>query len=105
MFQSILKAGLRFLLHKTIIAVLKRFNIYLHQLTPDAIVRQEIFILVVRSQGVELDAEAFCEALSQIHELHFQTKAARGLHNNFGCFWLLHTKASSQMNGRRSALI
>jgi hypothetical protein len=34
-----LKAGLRFPLHETVVVVLKRFNIYLHQLTPNAIVR------------------------------------------------------------------
>jgi predicted LPLAT superfamily acyltransferase len=37
-FQSFLKADLRFPLHKMIVAMLKRFNIYLHQLTPNAIV-------------------------------------------------------------------
>jgi hypothetical protein len=49
-------------------------------------VHLEIFIWVVRSEGIDPDAEAFCEAFSQIHELHFQTKATRGLHNNFGCY-------------------
>jgi hypothetical protein len=81
-FRSFLKACLRFPLHKTVVAVLKRFNIHLHQLTPNDIVHLEIFIWVVQSQGVELDAEAFCEAFNQVHELHFQTKATRGLHNN-----------------------
>ena len=58
-FRSFLKAGLRFPLHKTIVVALKRFNIYLHQLTPNAIVRLEIFIWAIRSQGVELVAKAF----------------------------------------------
>jgi hypothetical protein len=40
----------------------------------------------VLSQGVELDAEALCKAFCQIHELHFQTKATRGLYNNFRCY-------------------
>jgi hypothetical protein len=57
-------------------------------------VHLEIFIWVVQSQGVELDAEAFCEALSQIHELHFQTKATRGLHNNFGCYNFAYRRGS-----------
>jgi hypothetical protein len=43
-FRSFLKAGLRFPLHKMIVDVLKRFNIYLHQLTSNAIVRLGIFI-------------------------------------------------------------
>jgi hypothetical protein len=51
--------------------VLKRFNIYLHQLTPNAIVRLGIFIWAVRSQGTEVSAEALCEAFCQVHELHF----------------------------------
>jgi hypothetical protein len=33
-FQSFLRAGLRFPLHKMIVDILKRFNIYLHQITP-----------------------------------------------------------------------
>jgi hypothetical protein len=112
MFWSILKVGLRFPLHKAIVAMLKRFNIYLHQLPPNTIVHLEIFIWGVQSQGVELDADAFGEAFNQIHELHFQMKATRGLHNNFGCynfayrraqcFRLLHTEASGRINGRRS---
>jgi hypothetical protein len=47
MFQSFLKIGLRFPLDKTLVVVLKRFNIYLHQLTPNAIVRLGIFIWVM----------------------------------------------------------
>jgi hypothetical protein len=85
-FQSFLKVGLRFSFHKMVVAVLKKFNIYLHQLTPNAIVSLWIFIWVVQSHGVELDVEAYCEAFSQVHELHFQTKATRGLLNNFGCY-------------------
>jgi hypothetical protein len=37
-FRSFLKAGLRFPLHKMIVFVFKRFNIYLHQLTLNVIV-------------------------------------------------------------------
>jgi hypothetical protein len=85
-FGSFLKDVLRFPLHKALVVVLKRFNIYLHQLAPNAIVRLGIFIRAVRSQGVESDAEALCEAFCHIHELHFQMKATNGLHNNFGCY-------------------
>jgi hypothetical protein len=54
-----------------VVGVLKRFNIFLHQLTPNAIMRMGLFIQAVQSQGVEPIAECFC----QIHELHYQTKA------------------------------
>jgi hypothetical protein len=32
--------------------VLKKFGIYLHQLTPNAIVRLSVYIWALRSQGV-----------------------------------------------------
>jgi hypothetical protein len=61
----------------------KEFQIYLHQLTPNSIVRLSVFIWALRSQGMSPDAEAFC----LVHELHYQTKArANGLHENLGCY-------------------
>jgi hypothetical protein len=74
--------------------MLKRFNICLHQLTTNAIVCLEVFIWVVQSQGVELHIEPFCEAVSQIHELHFHTKATRGLHNNIDCYNFAYRRGS-----------
>jgi hypothetical protein len=82
-FKSFFKAGLRFPLHRMIADVLENFEIYLHQLTPNAIVRLSVYIWALRSQGVEPLAEAFC----RVHELHYQTKAREdGLHENFGCY-------------------
>jgi hypothetical protein len=82
-FKSFFKARLRFPLHGMIADVLENFEIYLHQLTPNAIVRLNVFIWALRSQGVEPLAEAFC----RVHELHYQTKAREdGLHENFGCY-------------------
>jgi hypothetical protein len=52
-FKSFFKAGLRFPLHGMIVDVLENFEIYLHQLTPNAIVRLSVFIWALRSQGVE----------------------------------------------------
>jgi hypothetical protein len=43
-FRSFFKAGLRFPLHGMIGDVLEDFEIYLHQLTPNAIVRLNVFI-------------------------------------------------------------
>jgi hypothetical protein len=82
-FKSLFRAGLRFPLNKMIGEVLKNFEIYLHQLTPNVIVRINVFIWALRSQGMSPDAEALC----RVHELHYQTKArADGLHENFGCY-------------------
>jgi hypothetical protein len=88
-FRSFLKAGLRFPLHEMIGDVLEDFEIYLHQLTPNAIVRLNVFIWALRSQGVGPLAEAFC----RVHELHYQTKAREdGLHENFGCYNFTYRK-------------
>jgi hypothetical protein len=38
-YKGFMKAGLRFPLHKMLIEVLKRFEIYLHQLTPEALIK------------------------------------------------------------------
>jgi hypothetical protein len=88
-FKSFFKARLRFPLHGMITDVLENFEIYLHQLTPNAIVRLSVYIWALRSQGVEPLAKAFC----RVHELHYQTKAREdGLHENFGCYNFAYRK-------------
>jgi hypothetical protein len=88
-FKSFFKAGLRFFLNEMIADVLKKFGIYLHQLTPNAIVRLSVYIWALRSQVEEPLAEGFCRA----HELHYQTKAREDrLHENFGCYNFAYRK-------------
>jgi hypothetical protein len=90
-FKSLFKAGLRFPLNKMIAEVLKKFGIYLHQLTPNAIVRLNVYIWALRNQGVEPFAEGFC----RVQELHYQTKArGDGLHENFGCYNFAYRKTT-----------
>jgi hypothetical protein len=48
-FKSFFRAGLRFPLYEMIGEVLKKFEIYLHQLTPNAIVRLSVYIWALRS--------------------------------------------------------
>jgi hypothetical protein len=48
-----------------LVEVLKRFEIYLHQLTPEALIKVGIFIWAMRSQGLEPNANYFCN----IHNL------------------------------------
>jgi hypothetical protein len=67
-FKSFMKAGLRFPLHKMLVEVLKTFEIYLHQLTPEVLIKVGFFIWAMRSQGLEPDAKCFCN----IHELSDQ---------------------------------
>jgi hypothetical protein len=82
---------LRFPLNRMIADVLKKFGIYFHQLTPNAIVRLSVYIWALRSQAVEPFAEGFC----RVHELHYQTKARKdGLHENFGCYNFAYRKTT-----------
>jgi hypothetical protein len=87
-FQSFVKAGLQFPLHKMLVEVLKKFEIFLHQLTPEALIKVGVFIWVMRSQGLDRDADCFCN----IHELSYQTKAVgkEQYHNNFGCYSFIY---------------
>jgi hypothetical protein len=88
-FRSFFRAGLQFPLYDIIREVLKRFEIYLHQLTLNAIVSFSVYIWALRSQGKSANAEGFC----RVHELHYQTKArADGLHKNFGCYNFAYRK-------------
>jgi hypothetical protein len=70
-FKSFFRTGLRFPLYEMISEVLKKFENYLHQLTPNAIVRLSVYIWALRNQGMSANAEVFC----RVHELHYQTKA------------------------------
>jgi hypothetical protein len=83
-YRSFMKVGLRFPLSKFLVEVLKTFEIFLHQITPEAIIKMGIFVWVVRSQGLEPSAKCFCN----MHELLYETKATgkEQYHNNFGCY-------------------
>jgi hypothetical protein len=92
-YRSFMKASLRFPLSKFVLEVLKIFQIFLHQITPEAIIRMGMFVWAVRSQGLELSAKCFCN----MHELLYETKATakEQYHNNFGCYgFIAHPNAS-----------
>jgi hypothetical protein len=92
-FKIFFRAGLWFPLYEMIGEVLKKFKIYLHQLTPKAIVRLSVYIWALRSQGKSANAEGFC----RMHELHYQTKArADGLHRTLGAT-SLHTERTPRL--------
>jgi hypothetical protein len=67
-----------------VVEVLKIYQIFLHQITPEDILRMGIFVWAVRSQGIEPSAKCFCS----MHELTYETKATckEQYHNNFGCY-------------------
>jgi hypothetical protein len=71
-----------------LVEILKKFEIFLHQLTPEALIKNGIFIWAIRSQGLEPDTDYFCN----IHEFSYQTKATgkEQYHNNFGCYTFVY---------------
>jgi hypothetical protein len=83
-YRSFFKAGLWFPLSKFVVEVLKTYQIFLHQMTPEAILRMGVFVWAVRSQGIEPSAKCFCS----MHELLYETKAMgkEQYHSNFGCY-------------------
>jgi hypothetical protein len=83
-YRSFMKAGLRFPLSRFLVEVLKTLEIFLHQITPKAIIRMGIFVWAVRSQGLEPSVKCF----GNMHELLYETKASgkEQYHNNFGCY-------------------
>jgi hypothetical protein len=64
-FRSFIKVGLQFPLDKMLVEVLKTFEIYLHQLIPEVVVKIGVFIWAMRSQGLKPDVRCFCN----MHEL------------------------------------
>jgi hypothetical protein len=94
-YRSFFKAGLRFPLSKFVVEVLKTYQILLHQITPEAIIRMEVFVWAVRSQGLEPSAKCFCS----MHELLYDTKAMgkEQYHNNFGCYGFIARPNSSHI--------
>jgi hypothetical protein len=92
-FRSFFKAGLRFPLNRFVVEVLKIYQVYLHQITAEAIIRMGIFVWAVRSQGLEPNAKSFCS----MHELLYETKpwGKEQYHNNFGCYSFVARSGSS----------
>jgi hypothetical protein len=95
-YRSFMKVGLRFPLDKMLVEVLKTFEVYLHQLTPKAIIKMGIYIWATRSQGLEPNVKCFCN----MHELSYETKATgkEQYHNNFGCYgFVTRSKVSNRV--------
>jgi hypothetical protein len=83
-YRSFFKAGRRFPLSKFVVEVLKIYQIFLHQIIPEAIMGMGIFVWAVRSQGLEPSTKCFYS----MHELLDETNAIgkEQYHNNFGCY-------------------
>ena len=68
-FKHFFIAGLWFPCHEKLSPILDRFNVFLHQLTPNAIINLSKFIWAVKIFRGEVDVDSFCP----FYELHHQT--------------------------------
>jgi hypothetical protein len=69
-FRSFFEAGLRFPISKFVVEVLKIYQVYLHQLTPEAIIRMGIFVWAMKSQGLEPSVKSFCNINELLYEMN-----------------------------------
>jgi hypothetical protein len=70
-FRDLLYVGLRFPLHPAVVDILRYFDIYLHQLTPIAILRLSVYMWICRTTKIKPSAEGFASA----HQVHHQRRA------------------------------
>jgi hypothetical protein len=73
------RAGLRLLAHRFIVEVLRKFEVQIHQLTPNAIVVLAKYVWAVTSYGEEPPAEVF----SKNYCLYWQKKKIGGFSRPF----------------------
>jgi hypothetical protein len=69
-FRDLLYAGLRFPLHPAVVDILRYFDIYLYQLTPNAILRLSVYMWICRTTKIKPSAEGFASA----HQVHHQRR-------------------------------
>jgi hypothetical protein len=69
-FRDLLYAGLRFPLHPAVVDILWYFDIYLHQLTPNAILRLSVYMWICRTTKIKPSAEGLASA----HQVHHQRR-------------------------------
>jgi hypothetical protein len=75
-FRSFFKVGLRFPLSRFVVEVLKTYQIFLHQITPEAVIRMGIFVWAVRSQGLNQVQDVFAVCMN------FRMRRRPGVKNN-----------------------
>jgi hypothetical protein len=69
-FHDLLFAGHQFPLHPAVVDILRYFNIYLHQLTPNAILRLSVYKWICCTTKIKPSAEGFASA----HQVHHQRR-------------------------------
>jgi hypothetical protein len=61
---------LRFPLHPAVVDILRYFDIYFHQLTPNAILRLSVYMWICRTTKIKPSAEGFAST----HQVHHQRR-------------------------------
>jgi hypothetical protein len=67
-FCDLLYAGLRFPLHPAVVDILRYFDIYLHQLTTNAILRLSVYMWICRTTKIKPSAEGFASAHQSVEK-------------------------------------
>jgi hypothetical protein len=80
-FRDLLFAGLRFPLHQAVVDILRYFDIYLHQLTPNAILHLSVYMWIYRTTKIKPSAEGFASA----HQVHHQRRTVFEEEGNATC--------------------
>jgi hypothetical protein len=75
-YRSFFKARLRFPLSRFVVEVLKTYRIFLHHITPEAVIRMVIFVWAVRSQGQSQVQNVFAACTN------FRTRRSPRVKNN-----------------------
>uniref|UniRef100_K3Z0Q9 Transposase (putative) gypsy type domain-containing protein n=1 Tax=Setaria italica TaxID=4555 RepID=K3Z0Q9_SETIT len=69
-FWDLLFIGLRFELDPVLVDILRPFDIYLHQLTPNTLIRLSTYIWICKTTKIKASAAGFAAA----HKVHHQPK-------------------------------
>jgi hypothetical protein len=69
-----LYAGLRFPLHPAVVDILRYFDIYLHQFTPNAILRLSVYMWICRTTKIKPSTEGSAEGFALAHQVHHRRR-------------------------------
>lgn len=82
-FHDYFIVGLKFLVNDFMVGVMERFNLQLHQLTPNAVCRFGVFAFSMKMQGRPLSVDAF----ARFYTLHRSpTKTEDSENSEFGSY-------------------
>jgi hypothetical protein len=90
-FEAFFAAGLRLPAHRFVGEVLRRFNVQIHQLTPNAMVALSKYVWATTSYGGQPSVEFFCEVL--LFALAEEDDWRRSC-----SVWVLHIHAEDRQN-------